>query len=362
MRFSSFSLRQTLQVGACLMFCVASVAAIPALEQTVGAAQTFDGRASFLSAQDKDQVKLSGGESKAAEKIDKAADPAAKLKAAEEFLKKYPKSQIRAQIAEHVAARINGVSDPAQKLSLTENFLNIFTEASEADIITPVVIDAYLALGRTDDALELGARYLEKRPNDIFILTQLALQGTIKTQSGDSKYLARSKQYGAKAIEMLEGNQKPASLDEAQWKAYKESWLPRLYQALGVLAMLGGDQTEALNKLQQADKLNPGDPGTIWMIGGIKNDEYQKTAREYKAMPASPAQNELLKKANAQIDEVIEIYARVVALTAGNPQYKQMHDQALSDLQSYYKYRHEGKTDGMQQLIDKHKVAPSKPQ
>jgi hypothetical protein len=61
------------------------------------------------------------------------------------------------------------------------------------------------------------------------------------------------------------------------------------------------------------------------------------------------------KKAEAKLDEVIELYARVVALTEGKEQFKPMRDQTIQDLTSYYKFRHNNSTTGMQELINKFK-------
>jgi len=56
------------------------------------------------------------------------------------------------------------------------------------------------------------------------------------------------------------------------------------------------------------------------------------------------------------MDEVIEFFAHAVGLSEGKAAYQQLHDQILQDLQAYYKYRHGGSIDGLQQLIDKYKM------
>ncbi len=56
------------------------------------------------------------------------------------------------------------------------------------------------------------------------------------------------------------------------------------------------------------------------------------------------------------MDEVIEFFAHAVGLSEGKPAYQQLHDQILQDLQAYYKYRHGGSTDGLQQMVDKYKM------
>src|SRR5881628_293834 len=51
-----------------------------------------------------------------------AADPAAKLKASADLIKKHPKTLARLRVAEQMARQIAGVSDASQKLSLAQEY------------------------------------------------------------------------------------------------------------------------------------------------------------------------------------------------------------------------------------------------
>src|SRR2546421_12135051 len=98
--------------------------------------------------QDKDKGKeksqVSDAEAKDLNKISAAPDAAAKLQAATEFIKKYPKSTQRAQIAAHLAGEINKVQDPAQRITMLESLLALFKEPGEVNVINPILIDAYI--------------------------------------------------------------------------------------------------------------------------------------------------------------------------------------------------------------------------
>jgi hypothetical protein len=85
-----------------------------------------------------------------------------------------------------------------------------------------------------------------------------------------------------------------------------------------------------------------------------------KLATSYKAMPEGPAKQEALKKLEALLDSIIDIYAHAAALAAGRPEYEGLLQQVQGDLTSYYKFRHNQSVEGLQQLIDKYKV-PAKP-
>lgn len=298
---------------------------------------------------------ISEGESKAAQKINSAPDPAGKLKAAEEFLKKYPKSTLRPQVAGYVAGNIGQVTDAAQQTALAEQFLSVFKEAGEADPIYPVLVNAYVKSNRVDDAFRAAASALEKNRDDIQLLTQITIIGAQQVQQQNPKYVQQSQQYGARAVSLMEADKKPAAFDDARWKEYKARWLPDLYMSTGLLSLATGNTTDAQDQLHKAVSLNPSNPFAYALLGNIVNNEYQQMAQQYNAMPAGPSKDDLLKKSRAKLEQAVDLYAHSVALSEGNAQYQQLHDQLLQDLQSYYKYLHNGSTDGLQAMIDRYK-------
>ena len=301
------------------------------------------------------KTKISDAEAKAVKALEAAPDINAKVAAAEEFVKKYPKSNARQHVAEYVADQILGVAEPNQQLALAQKFQTVFTEKAEANAIKPALIGAYLQLNRVDEAFATGASHLANNGEDIQVLVVLAIAGVEQAKNRNPKYMPASQQYGAKAIELLEGDKKPANMDAALWGKQK-AMLPHLYQELAVVSLLQQNPTDAQVKLEKAMKLNPGDPFTYVLLGSITNDEYQKVAQAFKSMPDSKAKDEMLQKATALLDKVIDQYAHAVGLAEGKPQYQQLHDTLLPDLGAYYKYRHNNSSDGLQKLIDSYKT------
>jgi hypothetical protein len=117
-----------------------------------------------------------------------------------------------------------------------------------------------------------------------------------------------------------------------------------------------GNKADAKAKLDKAAALNAKDPFTFVLIGSMLNDEYQQLAEQHKAATPGPVRDNILKQAHSKLDEVIEVFAHAVGLSEGKAPYQQLHDSILQDLQAYYKYRHGGSTDGLQQMIDKYKT------
>jgi len=311
-----------------------------------------------LAAQDKgkDQSpQISKGEQEATAKVEAAPDIPAKLKAAGEFIKKYPKSTQRAKIVGYVVQEINKTPDEAQKILSLENSLTVFKEQSDADIINPILIDAYIKAKRLDDAFRQAAAAIAKNPNDLSSMSQLALIGVEEAKHNNTKYLEQSQQYALKAIEIIEAGKKPDSIEDAGWKGFQTRVLAQLYQSLGVVSMMTNKKDEARARFEKAATINPDDPFTYVLLAYLANDEYQKIAEQHKAQSPGPLKDELLRQAHAKMDQVIDLYARAVGLSEGNELYKQLHDQVFEDLQTYYKYRHAGSNDGLKELISKYK-------
>jgi hypothetical protein len=308
--------------------------------------------------QSKDQPKQSAAskaEQEAFAKIQSAPDVPAKVIAAGEFAKKYPKSLQRTEVVTYVAREADKLQDGPQRIAQLENILTVFKELSDAEVIMPILIDAYLKEKRPDDAFRVTATYLAQNPNDIAVLTQAVIEGADQAKNQNPKFVAQSQQYGTKAIELIEAGKKPEKFDDVKWGEYKTRWLPIIYQTLGMLALMTGNKPDARAKLDKSISLNSGDPFTYVLIGTMLNEDYEQIAKEYKSASAGPLKDAMLKQAHSKMDEVIDSYAHAVGLSEGKPPYKQLHDQMLQDLQSYYAYRHGGSTDGMQQLIDKYK-------
>src|SRR5438445_715663 len=157
-----------------------------------------------------------------------AADPAAKLKAAADLIKKYPKTSIRPRVAQGLLDQIRAVTDASQKANLAQEYQKIFDQTSEQEMIMPVLIDAYAAANQTDQAFAKGSEFLSHNPDSLNVLVDLMSLGTDQAKKQNPKFLSQSLQYGAHAIELIEADKKPANMDDAAWKQYKKILLPNV--------------------------------------------------------------------------------------------------------------------------------------
>jgi hypothetical protein len=300
-------------------------------------------------------AKLSGGERDAAEKINKAKGAEAKLQAASEFVKKYPKSTLRPRIAEAVAGEILSTQDAAQKAALIETFLAFFNEPAEAERVNGALLAAYIDANRPSEAFKFAPAWFGKHPDDVDSMRRLAIVGSNAAINGDDAYVKDALRYGLQSIEMIEGDKRPADIDAAQWADYKTKFLPGVYREVGVLSLRAGDNAGARTRLEKAIALGTDDPSTYAIVGQMNDEEYVNLVNAYKAAPAGPARDAALRKAQEQLDKVIDLYAHAVALATGRAEYDNLRSQVMPALADYYKFRHNNSDAGLQQLLDKYK-------
>jgi hypothetical protein len=317
-------------------------------------------RAVAQTQEQEDTPKISEGEAKSIAAFNAAADAGAKLTVAEEFVKKYPKSSVLPQLARKVAIEIAKLKDSTQKLAFADRFEKAFSDDQALAIVQSAKLEALVASKRIDEAFTLAATLLTKNPEDVTTLMQMSFVGTDEAKRGNSKYIQQSRQYGLKAIEVIEAGKKPASMDEALWTNHKAA-LPQLYQQTGILAMMNNDVADGKARIAKAIALKPEDPHSHAILAFFINNEYVQLATDYKAMPEGKEKAEMLVKLQGMIDSIIDAYAHTVALSTGKPEYQALLQQVMPDLTSYYKYRHNQSVEGLQQLIDKYKPQAAKP-
>jgi len=300
-----------------------------------------------------EQIKLSDGERKAIDKINTASGAEAKLKAANEYMKKNSKSQMRPRVAAYVADEVILLQDNNQRITLGKQYMSIFNDETEADLVRPALIEAYLNTKKFDEAMSESSKHLARKPDDVIVLTQLAWAGAVQTQTqaASSNLQQTALTSAAKAVELMEGDKKPEKMTAENWNAYRNSWLPKLYQAQGLIYFYNNDKVKARETLEKSAGFDPYEPSVLLLLSDIANLEYQTIAQRYQA----EKKQDLLEQALAKLDETIDWLARAAAVSEGDPQLQAMNQQVMENLKSYYSFRHEGKTDGLAELINKYK-------
>ena len=98
----------------------------------------------------------------------------------------------------------------------------------------------------------------------------------------------------------------------------------------------------------------------LFLANSISTD-YEEAAKKYQSMANGADKDAQLKKVFELLDRLIDADAHFVALSDGNTQLANYQKQEMQYLETNYKFRHDGKTDGMQELINKYKAPAAKP-
>ncbi|HEX7331831.1 MAG TPA: hypothetical protein VF290_10040 [Pyrinomonadaceae bacterium] len=262
-----------------------------------------------------------------------ATNPTTKLTAAEDFIARFPNSNARLSIAELVSAEILKVKDGAVTLALLERARAIFTSDQEREVLKPVALKAYTTGNRPDDAFTLAGEMLAKNPDDLSVLVRMTQVGTEEARKRNRKHSEVALQYGLKAIALIEAG------------TTHKTDLAQLYQQTAILYLAAGNTEEAKSRLTKAATLAPQDPSNFALLGRVIHADYialgdanQKTSENF-------------------LDQIIDNYARAVALATGRAEYQSLLQQVIPDLTIYYKQRHNGSIKGLQQLINRYKSA-----
>jgi hypothetical protein len=297
---------------------------------------------------------ISGPENEAIQKINKAKDAAAKLDASAEYVRKFPQSPYRPEVAKFVAQHVNSITDVPQRIALNERFITIFNLPAEIDLVTEGLATDYLSADRVSDAFRIATPFLKNHPDQIDLKRILAITATNESIKGNNSLLKQGQEYGLDAIAQIEADRKPPDMAAPQWGEYKAKYLAALYREVGVLAMRGGDSAVAKTSLEKAVSLKSPDPIVYFFLSHLANDEYQKRAIQNKSIADAAQKAADLKQVEQLLDRVIELFAQTIAIAEGNAQFAEASKVMRGDLEKYYGFRH-GSTQGVQALIDKYK-------
>lgn len=297
-------------------------------------------------------------EAQAFSAIELATNPSTKLAAAEEFINRFPNSNSRIKAAELVAAEILKVQNGTVAIALVQRAHSIFTTDEEREILKPVALEAYATGNRSKDAFKLAAEILAKNPDDLYVLIQMTRAGAEEVRKRNREHVEVALQYGLKAIALIEAMPKASRLaDDLSNSSSLDytSELAPLYQQTAILYLGKGNTDEAKARLSKATTLRPDDPSNYALIGRVMHADYVTQMEAYEGLPDGKQKQETLKKLDALLDPIIEAYARAAGLALGRQEYQQLMQQVIPDLTTYYKYRNNQSTKGLQQLIHKYR-------
>src|SRR5262245_56337448 len=156
-------------------------------------------------------------ETAALEAVSSATNAASCVAAAEDFVSKFPQSSSRTLVARLVDKQLQTIRHPEIGIKLLERANAIFTTPDELNSLQPVAVEIYAKANRIDEAFAVGSSLLSRKPDEFSTLSRLTSLGTEETRKKSLKHIDLSVQYGARAIEIIENNQRGKGVNDETW-------------------------------------------------------------------------------------------------------------------------------------------------
>jgi tetratricopeptide (TPR) repeat protein len=258
-------------------------------------------------------------------------NPAVAYQAARDYLQKYTKDK-------------DQYTDYLQKWVM-------FYERDERKRNLPILINEK----KFTEAYSTGAKILSDEPNYLRAQIDLGYAGYLAASAKNESFNATALDYARKAIRAIESGEKPN-----EWAPFKgkDDTLAYLNYAVGYLTLkTNPDQAlEALIKAAQFDSDIKKTPSTYYFLAvAYESGPYKTMSTAYQTnfanKPETPESKAALEKLNVVMDRIIDAYARAIAAAGTDAKTEQSRKEWLTQMSTYYKFRHDGSEAGLTEFI-----------
>ena len=205
------------------------------------------------------------------------------------------------------------------------------------------------------EAYKAGEKILADEPNYLRAQIDLGYAGYLAASAKNDTFNTTALEYARKAISEIEAGKAPA--DWAPFKG-KDDTLAYLNYAVGFLTLKTNPDNAitALLKAAGYDSDIKKTPSTYYFLAAAYESGPYKTMSaayqtEFANKPETPASKAALEKLNVVMDRIIDAYARAIASAGTDPKTEQSRKEWLTQMTTYYKFRHEGSDVGMAEFI-----------
>jgi hypothetical protein len=205
------------------------------------------------------------------------------------------------------------------------------------------------------EAYALGKELLAAEPDNLKVLIDLGANGYLVGPLNNASLSAEALDYARKALQQIESGK---TIDDWQPLASKDVAVAYLNYTIGALS-LEKDPSNALKNLIKAAQFETPlkkSPYTYaYIAGAYETGPYAKQSADYKAKypgkDETPESKLALANINQIVDRMIDGYARAVALAGNDANFSQAKAVWNESLTTWYKYRNNNTTTGMDQLV-----------
>ncbi|MCA1816585.1 MAG: hypothetical protein LC746_09305 [Acidobacteria bacterium] len=208
---------------------------------------------------------------------------------------------------------------------------------------------------RFGELYAVGARILRGEPDDLRTLVHLAYAGYLASAKGDDTHSADALAYARRAQSLIESGAKPTD-----WQPFvdKDDALAYLNFVVGELTFKDDPAASSrlfLRALSFDSTLRREPVIYSRLAASYVASQYDPLSQDYQERFAGKDPTDesraALERVNAVVDRIIDAYARAVALSGDDAKYAEPQRRWTGELTRFYKFRHDGSTEGLDALI-----------
>lgn len=256
----------------------------------------------------------------------------------------------------------NNEQDNTKKLAMAKDALGLYPKSQYVPYFKDQILKARggivlkaISENKAEEAFKVADEALAEDPENMFFLLQLSDFTSRLIVSGNFTFAEKGSDYTKKLIDVINKGKIPAGIEEAKWKEGNPARLAVLHRTLGLIAGQAKKFDEAMASFTESLKFNCSDPLTYYYVSLIHNTTYNTLSDEYKALPDEDKTGDkgkaVLEKINGVVDQILEDYGKLMAFSEGNAGFDKLRNNIKPSMDELYKFRHEGKLDGLDAYI-----------
>jgi hypothetical protein len=201
----------------------------------------------------------------------------------------------------------------------------------------------------------IGRAILADESDDLKTISYLAYAGYLAAGKGDDSFAADALDDAHRAISMIEAGRQPTD-----WQPFADEpdALAYLNFVIGELTLKDDPANSVvlyLKALTYDSTLRRAPVIYSRLAAAYVASRYDPLSRDYESRYSGKEQTDesraALEKIRGVVDQIIDSYARAVALSASDAKYSDAKRRWMDELTRFYKFRHNDSTEGLDALI-----------
>ena len=205
------------------------------------------------------------------------------------------------------------------------------------------------------EAYSTGAKILADEPNYLRARIDLGYAGYIAASAKNEQFNSTALDYARSAIQAIESGKTPNG-----WAPFKgkDDTLAYLNYAVGFLTLKTSPE-QAIDPLLKAAQFESDikrTPSTYYFLAVAYESGPYKTLsaayqKDFADKPETPASKAALEKLGVVMDRIVDAYARAIASAGTDAKTQQSRNEWLTQMTTYYKFRHNNTDTGLTEFI-----------